>query len=441
MYRLNDIQEALASLVGWEQDGSTSAQLVEELTTSETGIYYQDAHPLLTLANAEAIMPEDKYLIGVEGAQPRYRKWQSGYLYFKGDKVSHDGKYYIALDNVPFQISINNTDYWSVYDIINDFLPTLTRKGITQLMQAFTNNKKISRETKDLLERKPFFDGAGKIRATIQNQGKIVGFAITPVRGMGVTTRIERVGLQSIGATGEVTMYLFHSSQAEPMATFQLPISHTNGGFDWVDTRELFMPYISDSHNAGGTWFLCYCQDDLPFGAEAINMSKDWSKEPCGTCGVTDLRAWRELTKYLQINPFSIKASEGWSDNPQLWDIEDTVYTLTQNFGLNCVVSVGCDITDFIISQREIFATALQKQVAYNALRTLAMNPSVRVNRNQSNASRMDILYELDGNTQGRKGGLGYEIEKAYAALDIDTKGIDRICLSCNNYGVKYTTA
>ena len=101
---------------------------------------------------------------------------------------------------------------------------------------------------------------------------------------------------------------------------------------------------------------------------------------------------------------------------------------------------MGCDLTDFIIEQRGIFATVLQKQIAAIALRTMALNPSVRVNRNQSNVSMQNILYELDGNTQGRQGGIGYELKKAYEALSLNTQGIDRICLSCNNHGVKYRT-
>ena len=117
------------------------------------------------------------------------------------------------------------------------------------------------------------------------------------------------------------------------------------------------------------------------------------------------------------------------------------MYTNTINYGLNCEITVGCDLTDFIISQRQVFQTVIQRQVAVSALRMLAMNPNVRVNRNQSNATRTDILYELDGNTSGvRPGGLGYDLKKAYEALSIDTKGLDRICLSCNNRGVKYRT-
>jgi hypothetical protein len=122
-----------------------------------------------------------------------------------------------------------------------------------------------------------------------------------------------------------------------------------------------------------------------------------------------------------------------------MWDVEQMIYTNTQNYGLNVVVSVACDLTDFIISQRNIFATVLQKQMAAKVLRTLALNPDVRVNRNQSNASQFDLLYETDGNPQGRESGLGKELREAYDALDLDTRGIDRICMTCRPVGVRYT--
>ena len=89
---------------------------------------------------------------------------------------------------------------------------------------------------------------------------------------------------------------------------------------------------------------------------------------------------------------------------------------------------------------RAIFATVIQKQVAANVLRTVAMNPDVRVNRNQVNATRDEILYELDGAPTGRASGLGYELKQAYKALSFDTRGLDRVCLQCNNHGVKYRT-
>lgn len=146
------------------------------------------------------------------------------------------------------------------------------------------------------------------------------------------------------------------------------------------------------------------------------------------------------MTKYLQVSPFRIHAPLDFHDYPEMFDIGQISYTNTMNYGMNVEISVGCDLTDFIISQRGIFATVIQKQVAANVLRTIAMNPDVRVNRNQVNVTRDELLYELDGAPTGRASGLGYELKQAYRALSLDTRGLDRICLQCNNHGVKYRT-
>lgn len=220
-----------------------------------------------------------------------------------------------------------------------------------------------------------------------------------------------------------------------------MDFTKTNGGFQWFTLTDCYLPYIADGNNAGGAWYLCYNQNDLPEGMKGINVSKDWSREPCGTCNIGNLETWRQLTKYMQISPFAVPALQTFAEYPELWDIERNIYTNTCNYGINCEVSVGCDLTDFIISQRNLFADALQHQVAYIALRTMAMNPDTRVNRNQSNVSRLDILYELDGNTDAKHpDGLGQKLKNIYNALEVDTNGLDRICLTCNNGGVKYRT-
>lgn len=444
MYRLKEIQDALLHVVGWEQSFDPAKAINSELTQTESGLYYQGAHPLVTLDNIRAIVPDDFVY--------QYPEWNMIIEYKQGAKVRHNNEIWIARkDNQneeptksDFNPDFNNdfgNEYWDVYNYLSDYLERLTRNGISQMVQTFTQVKGLDKETKNLLERRTFFDGAGRIRATLQNTHKLVGFEIVPVRSLGVTMKIEQIGLQMTGATGNVRMYLFHSSQIDPIKTFDLNFTVTNGGFQWFPLKDCYLPYISDTTNAGGSWFLCYNQDELPAGMEAINMVKDWSREPCGTCTGYGLESWKEITKYLQVTPFMYNAPETFAEFPELWDIALTMYTTTQNYGLNCEITVGCDLTDFIVKERQIFQTVLQRQVAAIALRTLAMNPDVRVNRNQSNASKMEILYELDGNTSGvRPGGLGYDLKKAYEALRFDTQGIDRICLTCNNHGVKYRT-
>lgn len=438
MYRIKEIQDALLHVCGWEQSYNPKEAIDSDLTRSESGLMFQGAHPLLTLDTMRAIMPDDW------GYQ--YPEWNSRETYSAGTIVQYDLNgnddelYWESIrDNNTNEIPGENVLFWKPYNILSDFLERVTRNGIATAIQTFTQIKQLDKETRNLLERRTFFDGAGRIRATLQNTHKLVGFEIVPVRALGVTAKIEKIGLQMTGGTGIVKMYLFHSSQIDPIKTFDLDFQVKNGGFQWFTLEDCFLPYISKDNNSGGSWFLCYNQDELPQGMEAINVSKDWSREPCGTCNIGSVEVWRELTKYLQVTPFMYNAPETFAEYPELWDIAYTMYTNTQNYGLNCEITVGCDLTDFIISQRQIFQDVIQKQVAVIALRALAMNPNVRVNRYQSNATRTDILYELDGNTSGvRPGGLGYQLKKAYEALKLDTQGLDRVCLSCNNRGVRY---
>lgn len=439
MIRINEICEALKNVCGWEQSYDPAKAIDDNLTQTESGLYFQGAHPLLTLDNMEAIMPDDW---GIQyPVWDALTQWKQNKVVQYGNDTNGNKLFWKAkADNVGEEPTEDSL-FWSKYNILSDFLERMTRNGIATAIQTFTQIKQLDKETRNLLERRTFFDGAGRIRATLQNNHKLVGFEIVPVRAMGVTAKIEKIGLQMTGGTGVVRMYLFHSSQIDPIKTFDLNFTVTNGGFQWFPLNDCYLPYISDKNNAGGAWFLCYNQDELPAGMEAINVSKDWSREPCGTCNMGSVEVWRELTKYLQVTPFMYNAPETFAEYPELWDIAYTMYTRTQNYGLNCEITIGCDLTDFIISQRQIFQTVIQRQVAAIALRTLAMNPNVRVNRNQSNATRMDILYELDGNTSGvRPGGLGYYLKKSYEALQIDTQGLDRICLACNNRGVRYRT-
>lgn len=449
MYRLKDIQDALLHVCGWEQSYNPDEAIANKMTKSESGLTFNGAHPLCTMNNVLSMMPDNFIL--------QYPAWNAIAEYRVGKKVRHNGLVWICnQDNTnvePIKSDFNqdyNNDFggpsagaWVLYNIVSDYVERLTRNGISTAIQRFVQEKQLRNETKTLLERRTFFDGAARLKATIDPSAKIVGFEIVPVRGMGVTVRINRIGLQMVGATGSIRLYLFHSSQVAPMRVIDVNFTNTNGGFQWVsfDNDPIYLPYISGGNDAGGSWFLCYNQNDLPQGMEALNVSKDWSREPCGTCNIGSVESWRELTKYLQVSPFCIHAPEDFAQYPEMFDIANVAYTNTQNYGLNCEISVECDLTDFIISQRHVFASVIQKQVAADMLRTLALNPDVRVNRNQSNASKMDILYEIDGNTNGnRPGGLGHDLAMAYRALEVDTRGIDRVCLSCNNHGVRYRT-
>lgn len=429
MIRIKEIQDALTGVVGWEQGCTVETTIDDRLTDTESGIYYQQAHPLVTLENVSAIMPEDY--------AERYPVWVAA-SYDKGKKVRHGaGVWRSTVDGNDSEPDTPSASGWEPFNPLTDYVETMTRGSIAKTVQTFLQTKSLLRETKSLLERRSLFDGAGRMTNTIANGQRIVGMEIVPAYSAGVTVRLEKIGLQMTGATGTVRLYVFHSSQREAQRVIDFVVSKGDGSMEWMDLRDCYLPYKGDT----GAWYVVYNQADLPQGMEAVNVTKDWSREPCGTCNRGSLEAWRELTKYLMVSPMKVQASETFAEFPELWDIADNIYTNTHNYGMNMMVSVGCDLTDFIIRQRDIFATVLQRQLAADMLRTLAMNPDVRVNRHQSNASHADLLYEVDGNPQGRETGLGKALREAYEALDFDTRGIDRICLTCRPVGVRYSTA
>lgn len=432
------IKDVLLGVVGW-RNGYKPELKLDSLTDSESGLYFQSAHPLLTLENVAATMPDDFIL--------NYDEYNPNYYYVSTMKVRYEGKVYEATWPQSFTGHLpTETQYWKQINPLTDYLREVTRDAIGQTIQQFIQQKQLRNETRTLLENRSLFDGAGRIRDFIANRHNLVGFELTAVRSMGVAIRIQAIGLQMTGATGTVRVYLFHSSQPEPLGSWDFEYNKTNGGFQWFwfDQDELTLPYFPwyNDHNTGGSFYLVYNQDELPQGMNAVQTVRDFSKEPCASCyGYRNIEQWRELTKYLQASPFQTKPTDNFTADPQLWDIAQNVYTNTNNFGMNIMLSVECDLTPFIILQRHVFAPVIQKQVAANILRQMAMNPEVRVNRNQSNVSNMDILYELDGDPRSnRPMGLGYDLREAYKALNLDTRGLDRICLSCNNGGVKYRT-
>ena len=449
MIRIEDIKRELDHVVGWEQGLVPKDLIADELTETESGLYFQEAHPMVTMENLRAVMPEMDVKL--------YPEWNRYKFYKKGSVVRKGDLLFIAKANniakVPRTKDFNddfNDDfarseggigqavYWERFDPQSVWLRSLQDGVTAKTVQTFLQVKSLLKESRPLLERMTFFDGAGRIQNTLPSGQRLVGMEIIPAYSMGVTAKIERIGLQVTGATGTVRVYLFHSSQPDPIQVEDLEFTKTNGGFQWFTMKDWYMPFISDANNSGGAWYLVYDQAALPEGMECVNVAKDWSREPCGTCNIGSLAAWRALTKYLSISPFRVRSSETFAEFPELWDIAENVYTNTVNYGLNVEVTVQCDLTDFIIEQRQMFATVLQREMAAKVLRMLAMNPSVRVNRNQSNASHLDLLYEVDGNPQGRKTGIGYELEKAYEALDLDTRGIDRLCMTCRPVGVRY---
>lgn len=434
MVRANDIQEKLLRLIGWEQNYDTSdLKISDALTVSESGLYFQQIHPLLTLQNMSCIAPDFNNIT--------FPEYNSEKEYSKGNVVDYQGTQYKALQKAQGKQPDIESEYWVETNLFSEWLESKTKASIQKAIARYCNEKTVEGTNKPLCESRTLFDGTGRLVDTVKNKKNLVGFEIIPVRAKGVTTKINKICLQFTKA-GEYTLYLMHSSMDAPVKIIKLNKIQDNSA-EWFTADDLYLPYQSKDNDAGGSWYLCYFQSELPEGSQAIRKNKDWSKEPCGSCSRRELLAWMAWSKYLEIHPFFVNEELINTEDKSLhlWDVENNQYTYDNNYGLNLEVAVSCDITDFIIEQRMMFQDVIAKQVAVDMLREFAYNSNVRTNRHSINASRLDILYEVDGDSSSmKKSGLSYQLDMAFKAIKLSTSGIDRVCLPCRNNGIKYRT-
>lgn len=438
MIRANDIQEKLLHLIGWEQNYNTSdLKISDALTVSESGLYFQQIHPLLTLQNMSCIAPDFK--------NTTFNEYDSEKEYRKGNIVKTNDTLYKALQNCkgisPEDESneiYDATEYWVETNPFSEWLESKTKASIQKAISRYYTEKIAQGTYKTLCENKTLFDGTGRIVDVVKNRRNLVGFEIVPIRAKGVTTKINKIGLQ-FTEPGEYTLYLMHSSMYEPVKVITLTKTRKNS-IEWFTVDDLYLPYQSENNDAGGSWYLCYLQSQLPESSQAIRKDKDWSKEPCKSCSRSEYTSWLSWSKYLEVHPFYVN-EEMLNEGMTLWDIENNEYTYDTNYGINLEISVSCDITDFIVEQRAIFQDIIAKQVAIDMLREFAYNANVRTNRHSINASRIDILYEIDGDSSSMKqSGLSHQLNLAYKAIKLSTEGLDRVCLPCKNNGIKYRT-
>ena len=137
MIRINEIQEAMLHLVGWEQSYDPQQQIDESLTLTESGLVFQQAHPMVTLENVRAVMPED-YMY-------QYPEWKADVNYSLGQVVKHKGKLYestAAGQNIGNDPEVA-TAVWKPYSFLTQWLTRLTRQAIAKTVQTFIQKKSL----------------------------------------------------------------------------------------------------------------------------------------------------------------------------------------------------------------------------------------------------------------------------------------------------------
>jgi len=73
------IKTGFDGFIGWKQNDDASGLQLTDLTTSSSGMFYNDIHPILTIENIASVSPDYKKLFPVVGDQnTNFTAWLKG---------------------------------------------------------------------------------------------------------------------------------------------------------------------------------------------------------------------------------------------------------------------------------------------------------------------------------------------------------------------------
>jgi hypothetical protein len=357
--------------MGWYE--STDPNIANHgLTDTDSGLYYNDFHPLLFIDNLYAIKEENKD--------------------------------------------------WATY------LTEKTKASIRKLINRVFIEKKMHQYTKEIFKEIRLYDGVGNIYDKLVRESRFVGFEIQLNRSNNVVLNLDYIGWQFDTTQVDKDIYIYHSSQIEPLETFKISVTKENS-LEWLKISNR-LKYFETTHDVGGAFYIGYYEDD--FVGQAIERKVDLSK-PCGSCNRQSVLNYSAWSKWAKITPFYV--TNGNLNGTQLWNPENNIYCNNTNFGLNFIMSANCDITDFICNHREMWNEVLGLQVAVDMLGEMAF--STRINR-VANVSQDYILRELDGDNESSSVGMKKQLDKAIKAFDFDLSELDSPCMPCQKKGIRF---
>ena len=415
MFSASQIKTNMLGVVGWRQNiNPAGEQLTTAITASSSGLYFNDEHALLTFDNLKSIAPIFEDI---------YPEWLVATNYVIGNIIYYaaDTKFYICLVNNVGLIPPDNATEWDSYSPLSVWLQEKTEASIVRALTTWIDKKFTVKTAKNLLNNNTLYRTTGAVDQLSQDLGWKVGIQLVPVRSTGVKMRIIQIAVRLLQTEAALSVSLFSALDPANAIKTEAVNYTTAGAQQWFD--------FAVDLDAEGAYYLTYDQTTLTSGNQAINGAYDYTH-------VTNGVKRADSGKYFSAVPYQLNpahVSNGFTE------FDKASYTYTDNFGLNVKLDVRCDYTDFITDQKQLFQHIISKMCAIDMLTIMANNAEARVNRNIVSIDKRVVLFEIDGDPQGRPGGLRFQFDNAVDTVMIDLDGIDKVCLTCRKRSVRFT--
>ncbi len=418
-------QTCIAGLVGFRESlDATMPTISDDLKSSESGIYVNDIHSLITVENIYNCIVNT-------GTITLPSDWSIGTAYTVGQRVVSGGLIYLALQ-AGTNNAVSDATYWqNMGNPLSMYLQDKMNQSGVKLANAIYIQKNLNQQAKSILPDTMLYGGNGNIRNTITGQGRFVGFRIK-LKDLDLAMIITKIGLQFNAAVTDFPIYLYNSSQSAPVKIWNVTTTSAFS-FQWATLTKQIMSFLSDTTNVGTDFYLGYYETDLN-GVMAINNEYTFTQNLCGPCNPVNYQLRKTWGEFIDITPFQV-VSENLNADRTLWNVTQNGYTGGMydnymdgiNWGINLLASVYCDTTDFFCRNKHGLSNAIAFQTAVSILQDMAF--SARDNQQMLPLQQLAnyALNNQDNNTAG----LNAQMTKQIQQLDFNYAGSNPKCLPC----------
>lgn len=412
---------ALAPMVGFRPGvaapdsapESPGGALPAYLSETLTGVYVQDLHPLLTLETLQAALP------GLTDATPSAPVWDEATTYAAGAVVlesSPGDRLFRAKTTNLNQPPATNADDWQATTRLAAALEAGRVAALRRLLTGFRLHQNVGQYAKRLRDRTPLYLGEARATNLVPKSGRFVGYRFT-LREADLACEVQRLGLQ-LSEAQSLAVYLFHSSQTAPVATFELAYDQP-GRFQYFDVT----PTALD--RTEGHYLLGYFEASLT--GQALESAPRVFMDGCGACDSASAAQRSAWGRYVGVVPLRV----GSPGTPGTLGFapEATQDTPESAYGLNAVMSFRCDPTELFIRERWAFAPAVQAALKLHFLEQIAFTQRVSGLSEAAAAMAKELLESARPNNPRT------EFLESLKALSIEFSSLNRLCLPSSMAG------
>ena len=390
------LADALAGVVGLYESFSPDPDPVAAYH-KEPQVFLASAHRLLRPEILKALGPN------VVVTQPDTYKPDKSYTRY--DLVVKDTTIYES--RVSGNTSdVTDTTKWKETTVLSAWYGRIERDGIDKLARYLAENP----VSKPLLDVQPLYNKEGNIQNKVSKAGRFLGIRIR-VQNRNTALRINKVGLQVSGPITNLPVYLFRSDDVNPVDTIRLT-GNTSGRSVWSAVDQYL--FLKDE----GYYVIGYFEDDLPIGVQAISNERSFSSLNCSHCDGNSYELIQARSPFVEMQAVFV-------DNPtdnglMTWPQESDVSL--QTWGLNLVIEARCNVTSYLLNNRDMLTNALLHIIACDVLEEISTSDRVNAVANNMRSQAYVALNGQDNSksdwgVKGEKNKIINDLKKVMAKV------------------------